>query len=71
MVSGVKTFAFTRYRLNSPTSSSTTAPQATNEIDTKQINVQMTAERKTQQVVKSTNVVLSARYVLRNKVVTN
>ena len=71
LVSGVKSFVFSRYRLNSPTSPSSTAPQATNEIDTKQINVQMTAERSTTLVAKSTNVVLSARYVLRNKVVAN
>ena len=73
---GLVKAAFRRYKVGSPTAataSSPTIPQAANNLETKQINIDIEAERRTDAtiVARASNVVLSARYVLRNKVVTN
>lgn len=74
LLTDVVSFTFRRYRVGSPTAataSSPTIPQAINNLETKQINIDLTTERKTAVVARATNVVLSGRYVLRNKVVAN
>jgi prepilin-type N-terminal cleavage/methylation domain-containing protein len=67
---------FRYYRVGSPiaaTASDPTIPQAANPLETKQINIDLVIERvdRSQIVARASNVVLSARYVLRNKVVAN
>jgi len=74
LISNVVSTTFRRYRVGSPTgatASSTTIPQALNDLETKQINIDLVTERQSAIVARATNVVLSARYVLRNKVVVN
>lgn len=74
LISNVVSTTFRRYNVGSPTgatASSPTIPQAGNDLETKQINIDLVTERQSALVARATNVVLSARYVLRNKVVVN
>jgi hypothetical protein len=65
---------FRYFMVGSPTgatASSPTIPTASNPLATKQINIDLVTAKQTPLVARATNVVLSARYVLRNKVVVN
>ena len=74
LLSGISTgtFQFSAYDINGTaiTDFSTVAARTTANNSTKQIQISLSAARKTQTVAKATSIVLSARYVLRNKKVT-
>ena len=72
LVTGVTGFTFLAYTINGTaiTDFSDAAKRATADHTTKQIQVSLSAARNTRTVATSTNLVLSARYVLRNKSVT-
>jgi len=74
VVAGSSRFRY--YRVGSPiaaTASDPVIPQAANGLETKQVNIDLVIERVDRSgiVARASNVVLSARYVLRNKVVAN
>ncbi len=71
LVSGITSFAFSAYKINTDaiplaTSSDLTAANGT----TKQLQISLEASRTSTTVVAATNTVLSARFILRNKKVT-
>ncbi len=60
LIHNVRTLAFNAYKIGS-------AGPATNALDTKQIQLSLTAARSTTTVATATDMVLSARFILRNK----
>ena len=72
LLSGIMTFDFLAYTItgNEITDFSTATARTTANNTTKQIQISLSAARTTQTVTRATNLVLSARYVLRNKSVT-
>ena len=72
LLSGITTFNFLAYTItgNSITDFSTASARTSANSTTKQIQISLSAARTTQTVATATNIVLSARFVLRNKVVT-
>jgi len=72
LITGITSFSFLAYTISGAAItdfSSDTARTSAN-AKTKQIQISLSAARTTQTVTTATNMVLSARYVLRNKVVT-
>lgn len=72
LLSGITTFSFLAYTITgaSITDFSTAAARTTANNTTKQIQISLSAARTSATVTTATNIVLSARYVLRNKRVT-
>jgi Tfp pilus assembly protein PilV len=72
LLTGVTAFNFLAYTITgSPiTNVSTAAARTAANIATKQIQISLSASRATPTVTRATNIMLSARYVLRNKRVT-
>lgn len=72
LLTGITNFAFSAYDINGTaiTDLSTAAARITAANSTKQIQISLSAARSMKTVVTATNIVLSARYVLRNKKVT-
>lgn len=72
LLSGITSFSFLAYTISgSPISDfSTAAARTTANGTTKQIQISLSASRSSQTVATATNIVLSARYVMRNKRVT-
>ena len=72
MVTGITTFSFSAYDINGTaiTDFSTAAARTIANNSTKQVQISLSAARSTKTVATATNIVLSARYVLRNKKVT-
>jgi prepilin-type N-terminal cleavage/methylation domain-containing protein len=72
LLSGITNFTFSAYDINGTaiTDLSTAAARLTAANATKQIQISLSAARSTRTVATATNIVLSARYVLRNKKVT-
>lgn len=72
LLTGITNFSFLAYTItgSSITDFSTAAARTTANNTTKQIQISLSAARNTQTVATATNIVLSARYVLRNKRVT-
>ena len=72
LLTGVTTFSFLAYTITGAaiTDFSTAAARTAANNTTKQIQISLSAARTTQTVATATNIVLSARYVLRNKRVT-
>ena len=72
LLSGITSFNFSAYDINGTgiTDFSTAAARTTANISTKQVQIALSAARSAKTVATSTNIVLSARYVLRNKKVT-
>ena len=60
LIHDVQTFEFDRWMLGS-------TGQATNDLGTKQLQIRLTVSRASQTAVAATNLVMSARYILRNK----
>jgi Tfp pilus assembly protein PilW len=72
LLTGITSFSFSAYDINGTaiTDFSTAAARTTANNSTKQVQISLSAARSTQTVTTATNIVLSARYVLRNKKVT-
>jgi hypothetical protein len=71
LVTGITSFAFSAYKINTdPAPLTTAADRATANGTTKQIQISLEAARTNRTVVAATNTVLSARFILRNKKVT-
>lgn len=72
LISGITEFGFQAYTINGTaiTDFSTTSARTAANGQTKQIQISLEAARNTQTVTTATNIVLSARFVLRNKRVT-
>jgi prepilin-type N-terminal cleavage/methylation domain-containing protein len=72
LLSGITNFTFLAYTItgNAITDFSTSTARTTANNTTKQIQISLSAARTSQTVATATNLVLSARYVLRNKSVT-
>lgn len=72
LLSGITSFSFLAYTINGTaiTDFSTATARTTANGTTKQIQISLSASRSTQTVATATNIVLSARYVMRNKRVT-
>lgn len=72
LLSGITTFSFLAYSITGTaiTDFSSAAARTTANGLTKQIQISLSASRSTTTVATATNIVLSARYVLRNKHVT-
>ena len=72
LLTGITTFNFSAYDINGTaiTDFSTSTARAEANKSTKQIQISLSAARAAQTVTTATNLVLSARYVLRNKKVT-
>lgn len=72
MIDGITTFGFQAFTINGAaiTDFSTTSARVAANGQTKQIQISLEAARNTQTVTTATNIVLSARFVLRNKRVT-
>lgn len=72
LLSGVTQFTFLAYTITGVplTDFSTATARATANNTTKQIQISLSAARSTSTVTTATNIVLSARYVLRNKRIT-
>jgi hypothetical protein len=72
LLTGITTFNFSAYDINGAaiTDFSTATARTTANNATKQVQISLSAARATQTVTTATNIVLSARYVLRNKKVT-
>lgn len=68
MISGVTTFAFQSYSITG--ASVSLADLAAARRQTKQLQISLEAQRANRTVARATNLVLSARYILRNKRVT-
>ena len=60
LIHSVQTFEFDRWMLGS-------TGQATNDLGTKQLQLRLTVSKTSTTVVAATNLVISARYILRNK----
>ena len=69
MVTGIRSFEFTAYKINTEAISLSSITTATNQM-TKQIQLSMEIERRRPTVALTTDKVVSARFVLRNKSVT-
>jgi hypothetical protein len=61
LITNVTSFSFDRYKTG-------TLGAATNDLETKQLQLTLTASRSTTTVVTATNLVISARFIMRNKV---
>ena len=72
LLTGITTFSFSAYDINGTaiTDFSNASALTTANNSTKQVQISLSAARSTQTVATATNIVLSARYVLRNKKVT-
>lgn len=72
LLTGITSFSFLAYTINGTLIDkfSTSTERATADHTTKQIQISLSAARNTSTVATATNIVLSARYVLRNKIVT-
>lgn len=72
LLSGITTFNFLAYTISGTpiTDFSTATARTSANSKTKQVQISLSAARTTQTVATATNIVLSARYVLRNKAVT-
>lgn len=71
LVTGITSFAFSAYKINTDVAPLTTnADRTTANGTTKQIQISLEAARANRTVVAATNTVLSARFILRNKRVT-
>lgn len=72
LVTGITSFAFKPYSITGTeiTALSTAADRVTANNTTKQLQISLQASRTSITVVAATNTVLSARFILRNKVVT-
>jgi hypothetical protein len=72
LLTGITTFNFLAYTISGTaiTDFSTAAARTSANGKTKQVQISLSAARTTQTVATATNIVLSARYVLRNKAVT-
>jgi prepilin-type N-terminal cleavage/methylation domain-containing protein len=72
LLTGITSFNFSAYDINGTaiTDFSNAAALTTANNATKQVQISLSAARSTQTVATATNIVLSARYVLRNKKVT-
>lgn len=72
LITGITTFSFLAYDITgaSITDFSTAAARTAANKNTKQIQISLSAARASRTVAVATNIVLSARYVLRNKRVT-
>jgi hypothetical protein len=72
MISGITTFSYKAYTITGTeiTDFSTATARTTAGKSTKQLQVSLEAARTSQTVARATNLVLSARYILRNKRVT-
>lgn len=72
LLSGITAFSFLAYTINGTaiTDFSTATARTTANSTTKQIQISLSAARSSQTVATATNIVLSARYVMRNKRVT-
>jgi hypothetical protein len=72
LISGITEFGFQAFTINGAaiTDFSTSAARVAANGQTKQIQISLEAARTTQTVTTATNIVLSARFVLRNKRVT-
>ncbi len=72
LLSGITTFNFVVYTISGAqiTDFSSSAARTVADNTTKQIQISLSAARSSQTVATATNIVLSARYVLRNKSVT-
>jgi Tfp pilus assembly protein PilW len=72
LIKGITSFAFQAYTINGVaiTDFSTTSARAAANGQTKQVQISLEATRTTTTVATATNIVLSARFVLRNKRVT-
>jgi type II secretory pathway pseudopilin PulG len=68
MISGISTFAFKAYNITGSEISLTDLAAAGRQ--TKQLQISLEAARTNRTVARATNIVLSARYILRNKRVT-
>lgn len=72
LLSGITTFNFLAYTISGTpiTDFSTATARTSANSKTKQVQISLSAARTSQTVATATNIVLSARYVLRNKAVT-
>jgi Tfp pilus assembly protein PilW len=73
LLTGITSFNFSAYGISGTAIAdfhSTAALRTAANNTTKQIQISLSAVRQTQTVTAATNIVLSARYVLRNKVIT-
>lgn len=72
LLTGITAFSFLAYTINGTaiTDFSTATARTSANGTTKQIQISLSAARSTQTVATATNIVLSARYVMRNKRVT-
>lgn len=72
LLTGITEFSFLAYTITGASISdfSTAAARTVANNSTKQVQISLSAARTTQTVTRATNIVLSARYVLRNKRVT-
>jgi Tfp pilus assembly protein PilV len=68
MITGINSFTFTAYNITGAEISLANLTVANRQ--TKQVQISLAAERRTRTVARATNLVLSARYILRNKRVT-
>lgn len=68
IVSG--SFSFTAYSIAAPTTALSFSDLTNASKNTKQVQISLRASRTTTTVVSATNLILSARYILRNKIVT-
>lgn len=69
LVTGVTRLEFSGYRLDGTEVTLSNLAQAN--IDTKQVQLSLWAQRNTQTVATNTHTVLSARFIMRNKIVTS
>jgi hypothetical protein len=69
LVTGIRVFEYTAYKINTEAISLASINTATNQM-TKQIQISMEIERRRPTVALTTDKVISARFVLRNKAVT-
>lgn len=72
LVTGITDFSFLAYKITGTpiTDFSTAAARAQANVSTKQVQLSLSASRTATTVTTATNIVLSARYVLRNRKVT-
>lgn len=70
MITGISSFEFVGFKLTDPTTPIDLSDLAAASRLTKQLQISLEVERRTRTVARSTNLVLSARFILRNKRVT-
>lgn len=73
LITGITTFSFSAYNIADSTNAlplATSANRTAASSTTKQIQISLEASRTNTTVVAATNAVLSARFILRNKIVT-